>query len=78
MGAPPNGARKTKTVSCRINEDIVDRVDKEIMKLQVQDELSMDFSRSDVIRAAIYHVVENPEDLKEVEETIEGFEKNYD
>jgi hypothetical protein len=64
-------AEQRKTISARVDADVVKKLDKEIMKRQLEEQLEMDFSRSDVVRVAIHRIAQNPDQLIEIEEEAE-------
>lgn len=60
-------AGQRKTISARVDADAVEKLDKEIMKRQLEEQLEMEFSRSDVVRVAIHRAAQNPDELIEIE-----------
>lgn len=49
-----------KTVSVRVDADLVERVDRQILEAKADNKLPMDYSRSDAIRQFLERVAEDP------------------
>lgn len=58
--------RSIKSISVRVDDDMVDEFDMAIKKAQVNGDIPLDYTRSDVIREMIERTANDPDFLKEI------------
>lgn len=57
--------KETKSISVRMDSEIVDKLDKTLIKMKAAGDVPMDFTRSDLIREVLIDAEKNPEIIED-------------